>query len=501
MLKESIYDLKSGTDIRGIAIEGVPGEPINLDIATVRKIGGGFLIWLENHIKKPHCDMRLAVGHDSRLSAEKLKEALFEVFFDFGVTILDCGLASTPAMFMTTVDLDCDAAISITASHHPFNKNGFKFFTKSGGVNSQDIDCLLECSQKFDENKPLKRTGQVLKIDYVKTYAKRLRDLICNELNRGDFPLEGLKIVVDAGNGAGGFFATEVLLPLGADISGSQFLEPDGRFPNHIPNPEDKEAMAFIKKATLENHADLGIIFDTDVDRVGAVDSSGEEINRNNLIGVAATIALDGIDNGVIVTDSVTSNGLKKYIEEDLKGEQYRFKRGYKNVINEAIRLNKEGLNCPLAIETSGHAALRENYFLDDGAYLVTKIIIFLVKLKSKSKSLKDILEKIPQPKESAEYRLKITAENFKEYGNMIISSFEKFSKTFQNWHIATDSKEGIKVDIREDAGESWVLLRMSVHDPILVINIESDIVNFCSKIKNTLNSFLSDFPDIENIC
>ena len=83
----------------------------------------------------------------------------------------------------------------------------------------------------------------------------------------GDKPLEGLRIAVDAGNGAGGFYALDVLKPLGADITGSQFLEPDGNFPNHQPNPENKEAMESICRAVIENKADLGLIFDTDVSR------------------------------------------------------------------------------------------------------------------------------------------------------------------------------------------------------------------------------------------
>lgn len=93
-------------------------------------------------------------------------------------------------------------------------------------------------------------------------YCEHLKDMICKEVNSENYnkPLEGFKIVVDAGNGAGGFYANKVLLPLGADTTGSQFLEPDGMFPNHVPNPEDATAMSFISKAVLDNNADLGVI-------------------------------------------------------------------------------------------------------------------------------------------------------------------------------------------------------------------------------------------------
>ena len=98
---------------------------------------------------------------------------------------------------------------------------------------------------------------------------------------------------------------------LGADISGSQFLDPDGRFPNHIPNPENEEAMASVSAAVVRAGADLGVIFDTDVDRAGCVDAQGREINRNRLVALAAVIALEDHPGGTIVTDSITSTGLK----------------------------------------------------------------------------------------------------------------------------------------------------------------------------------------------
>jgi phosphomannomutase len=177
---------------------------------------------------------------------------------------------------------------------------------------------------------------------------------------------EGLKIIVDAGNGSGGFFAGKVLAPLGADFSGSQFLEPDGNFPNHVPNPEDSTAMTFICNAVKREKADLGIIFDTDVDRFAIVDASGQPINRNELIALISAVILEEHPGSVIVTDSITSAGLKWFIEEESGGIHHRFKRGYKNVINESIRLNKEGKESWLAIETSGHAALKENHFPDD---------------------------------------------------------------------------------------------------------------------------------------
>ena len=130
-----------------------------------------------------------------------------------------------------------------------------------------------------------------------------------------------MQIIVDAGNGSGGFFAKEVLEVLGADTTGSAFLNPDGNFPNHIPNPEDQTAINFLKKAVTENNADIGIIFDTDVDRAACVDKAGNEINRNRLIALTSAIVLDEFPGSTIVTDSVTSDELHEFINFLMKAE------------------------------------------------------------------------------------------------------------------------------------------------------------------------------------
>ena len=168
--------------------------------------------------------------------------------------------------------------------------------------------------------------------------------------------------MVDAGNGAGGFFADKILEPLGADITGSLFLEPDGMFPNHEPNPENKAAMQAIVEAVQKNHADLGLIFDTDVDRMSAVLSDGTPLNRDAIIAMMAAILAPDNPGSTIITDSVTSDRLTDFLEGSLGLTHLPFKRGYKNVIDKCRELNAAGTNSPLAMETSGHGCLKENY-------------------------------------------------------------------------------------------------------------------------------------------
>lgn len=464
-------ELKSGTDIRGVASEGVPGQEINLSDEVIKNIAGVFLSFCEQRLNLPASKLSIALGHDSRISANRISSALKEVFVSCGVQVYDCGLASTPSMFMAVLDIPCHASVQITASHHPFNRNGLKFFTKDGGLDSPDITAILELAQKGQSPKP-SSGGSIIPCKYMELYCEKLRDMIVRDLGNPQ-PLSGLHLIVDAGNGAGEFYSEKVLKPLGADTSGSQFLEPDGYFPNHVPNPEDKKAMEAICKATVENRGDLGIIFDTDVDRAGAVGPDGQEINRNALVALASAIAMSDNPGGTIVTDSITSDGLKEYIEKQLGGAHHRFQRGYKNVINEALRLNSLGVNCPLAIETSGHAAMRENYFLDDGAYLITKIIIKLALLRREGKTLNDLLSPLKQAVEDAELRFPISAPDFRPVGESTVKALENYAKD-NGWQLADDSREGVRISFDKSGGDGWLLLRLSVHDPIMPLNMES---------------------------
>jgi phosphomannomutase len=495
----SIYGkFKSGTDIRGVASEGVEGQHVNLTDEVCRAIVSGFLLWLSEKTGKSPASLRLAVGHDSRISAKRIKAAAIHSITEAGASVLDSGLSSTPSMFMITLDEKLDGAIQITASHHPYNRNGLKFFTPEGGLEGEDIsDILSRCDR--GETPPAVGGGECVPINYMDKYSERLRELIKREVNAADYhkPLSGFKIAVDAGNGAGGFYAGKVLSPLGADVSGSYFLEPDGMFPNHIPNPEDKEAMAAITRAVISSESDLGVIFDTDVDRAGAVDRTGEEINRNRLIALSAAIVLEDNKGATIVTDSTTSAGLKEFIEGTLGGKHYRYRRGYRNVINKAIELNKAGEDCPLAIETSGHAALRENYFLDDGAYLVTKIIITFAKLRQEGegKTLDSLTSSLPVPLEEMELRIPIAAENFGEYGGEVLRELERYAGTQDGWIIADDNREGIRVTVGENG---WFLLRLSVHDPIMPLNLESEREGGCKLLAAALMNAIKSFDKLK---
>ncbi len=478
--------LQNGSDIRGVALEGVEGESVNLTELAASDLAAGFALWLSKQCGRDTAKLSIAVGTDSRLSAGMILDACTSALSSFGVSVLDCGMASTPAMFMATQfpETNCDGGIMITASHLPFNRNGLKFFTKKSGLEKADIKALIEIAEGLN-TKYEKQAANIKQFNLIELYSAHIRNIITKALGV-DKPLTGLHVVVDAGNGAGGFFATDVLEKLGADISGSQFLEPDGSFPNHQPNPENKAAMDSISKAVIDAKADLGIIFDTDVDRSAAVDSQGREIARNGIVALAASLIAESFPGSTVVTDSITSTQLASFINDRLKMKHFRFQRGYRNVINKGMEI----ADCHLAIETSGHAAIKENYWLDDGAYLSTLIVIKAMELKKKGKFIDSMIEDLEEPLEAKEIRIKVTADDFQSYGQQVLDEFT----LEDDWSFETPNFEGIRVNTQD----GWFLLRKSLHDPILPLNIESDNEGGVARMENKIREKLAKYSCLD---
>ncbi len=498
MTLQDYQNLRNGTDVRGVALEGVDGENITLTLDAAKQIAKAFCVWLISHTGKT--TVTVAVGYDSRLTSPALCDAVAEGILSTGHNALVTGLSTTPSMFALLKDETamqetyCHGAIMITASHLPFNRNGLKFFWHNGGLEAEDVKEILSlaCSYRFTENLVGERTEKA----YLDTYAANLVAAVRNATGE-EKPLLGKHILVDAGNGVGGFFADKVLEPLGANTKGSQFLEPDGNFPNHIPNPENEDAMRSVCDAVKANGADFGIIFDTDVDRAAAVDKGGIAINRNRLIALVSAILLQD-KAGTIVTDSVTSEGLTKFIQAK-GGKHLRFKRGYKNVINEAIRLNAIGEYTPLAIETSGHAAFQENYFLDDGAYLITKLLIAMANAAKDGKNLTDLIADLEMPYEAQELRVRFVQDcDFKTLGKQLLKEFAEYGENIYYATPAEDNFEGFRLRYERQHGDGWVLLRISLHDPVLPINVESNVENGVAKIVKDVYYQLKKYPFLD---
>ena len=494
--EEKYLRIQNGSDIRGCAVAAEKEEQTFTPEMAVY-IAQGFAEFLGDKEGRDPGSLRIGVGRDSRITGKEFENAAAAGLAAAGARVYICGIASTPAMFQSTVlaDSHFDAAIMITASHLPFNRNGMKFFTREGSLSKKEISEVLRRGAVLDEDHADRgaaaegsdRTGglgpEPEPFDIISVYAKSLRELIKREVDSEvyDKPLAGLHIVVDAGNGAAGFFPGMVLERLGADVSGSTCLEPDGMFPNHVPNPENEEAMEALRKAVLSSGADLGVIFDCDGDRGAVMLPDGTEVNRNTLIAMLSSIVAEKHPGSVIVTDSITSDELTDFLEKDLGLRHFRYKRGYKNVIDKGRELNTMGDDCELAIETSGHAAFRENYFSDDGAYLCVKIICRLAVLRREGKDLSELIAGLSQPVEAVEIRYDIAEEegdgrDYKEYGTWLLASFREYAAADSRFRIVEPNYEGIRITFDDEEVKGWLLMRKSLHDPVIPMNIESSV-------------------------
>lgn len=518
--------MQNGSDVRGVTLDIIPGESVNLTSSMVFFIGAAFVDWLAHRLGKPPTALTISVGRDPRLSSPLIKAAIVAGVASRGARVARLGPCTTPAMFMSCVlpGYQFDGAVMVTASHLPVNRNGAKFCTQEGGLEKKDIADLLAravelcASADIPPLDPyvgeayvvtqalLASNALVTEAAFLQVYSEYLQDLIRKGINHPthpDAPLTGFKIVVNPGNGGGGFMATHVLGPLGADVSGSIYLEPDGRFPHHTPNPEDKKAVEATREAVLKQGADLGIMLDTDVDRSGVVDRTGSGINRNRYIALMSAITLRENPGETIVTDSCTSNGLAAFIRQ-LGGKHYRYKKGYRNIIQKGMELNEAGVPCPLMMETSGHGAMRENYFLDDGAYGALKIVIEMVRRRLEGQGdIADLLKELREPAEAMEIRVAIQASDVRAEGERVTAAFKQWVDAgcggASHWKLEAENYEGWRVKVLEgDGKEGWLLLRPSLHDPDIVLNVESEQAGGMRTILQHLLEFFKAHPEFQ---
>eukprot|EP00667_Euglena_gracilis_P006490 EG_transcript_6550 len=504
---DTIRRLRTGSDVRGhVAADGVASDPTavvpQLDNDLMYFFGVGFARWLQ--AKSGRATVRIAVGRDPRLHGPRLlRRFAAGCAAAAGTRVTDVGLATTPAMCEACVDplgyfshLDGihgnDGSVMITASHLPQQWNGLKFFTAAGGLSSADVAAVCDLAAAAQrEGVAGSGDGSVAaaRAYLVAGYARQLRDRV---LRNAD--LRGLRVVVNAGHGAGGFLAAHVLAPLGANVAGSLHLEPDGTFPAHAPNPEDAEAVAATLAAVEAAGADLGLIFDTDVDRCGIVlgGTHGQPpaaVTRNRLVALAGRIVLQQYPGSAIVTDSVTSEGLTRFLATH-GGVHLRAKKGYKSVIEAAQRTDADPTQppCHLAIETSGHAAIKENRWLDDGAYLALCIVRRAAE-EGGVEGLVTLLAGLPEPAESTEVRLPVkppsTAPDLCRAAAQLMQAAATDGGAADRWVPDPVQPEGYRVQVDEGAGRfGWVMVRPSLHEPVLTVFAESER---CGGVARTL--------------
>jgi phosphomannomutase len=232
---------------------------------------------------------------------------------------------------------------------------------------------------------------------------------------------------------------------------------------------------------------------------MSAVLSDGSEINRDSIIAMIAAILAPEYPGSTIITDSVTSDRLTYFLQDVLGLKHLCYMRGYKNVINKQKELNANGVIAPLAMETSGHGALKDNYFLDDGAFLAVKLVIALAQAAANGKKLDSLIEKLPPLIEEGEYRFKINDEDFKNYGKRVLAEFKM--RALDADYEMPESFEGVRITFNTDEVKGWMLLRLSLHDPVMPLNIEAGRKGDLPKLVEIARQLTDGFAKLDRSC
>ncbi len=400
----------------------------------------------------------LSLARDVRTSSPILEYMLKSGVLSGGCNVLSLGVKPTPLLYFSIAHLDLDGGAAITASHNPPEYNGVKLCRKRG------FSLTYESGIKTIENKiksgilntkNWKNIGKEKFLDIKPIYEQYLDERI-------DFHRK-IRIVIDAGNGTCGFVA-DMLKKKGCKVD-ILFAEPDGRFPNHIPNPLIEETLEALKERVIEFKADLGIAFDGDGDRVGFVDEKGNLIKADQAMMIFAEDLICNDAKSKILFDVATSKAVPEYIKT-LGGKSLMTRVGHSYVM-ETLH-NEKG---KMAAEISGHYYFLDDYYgFDDGIFAAFKMIEILSKRKL---NMSYIIHKLPKYFSTPEERRKCPDEKKFEVIRRIKEYFES-----AGYKLITI--DGVRLELEN----AWALIRASNTEPAIVLRFEGKTLEQLKNIK-----------------
>jgi phosphomannomutase / phosphoglucomutase len=337
---------------RAYDVRGLVGPDINADV--FRQIGRAYATLIRRNGGR-----RIAVGQDNRVSSDELKRGFIAGVRAAGVSVVDIGLSTTPILYFATAHWKLDGGANITGSHNPIEYNGVKMVHPGAAPLSEDeIQMLRAIAERGDyESGAGELTERSPRDDYFDTIAGMIS------------PSRRLRVVVDAGNGVAGLYAPALLRRLGCEVI-ELFCESDGRFPNHLPDPEDEQNVEDLKAKVVETGADLGIAYDGDADRVGVIDDRGQRHEADLILILLARDLLARHPGAKIVFDVKSSQALVDDIRQH-GGVPIMWKTGHSH-----LKRKMRDDHILLGGEVSGHMFFAENYYgVDDGILASCKII------------------------------------------------------------------------------------------------------------------------------
>jgi len=419
-------------DIRG----RVPEE---LNRETAYRLGQCFGAYYQSFGAK-----RISLGRDCRLSSPELRQGVMEGMMDAGIHVIDVGMVPTPLLYFSLHHSDVDGGIQITGSHNPPEYNGFKVCLGKTTIYGEEIQKLRKIGESgsFPKGKGSVETKEVIQ-PYCEEILKRIR---CGQVAR--------KVVLDAGNGVAGLVAPELYGRMGIEVE-KLFCEPDGRFPNHHPDPTLPENLKHLIQKVSDTSADLGIAFDGDADRIGVVDRRGKILWGDQLMIIFSRDLLKRHPGAKIIGEVKCSQVLYDDIRKN-GGVPIMWKAGHSLIKG---KMKEEG--ALLAGEMSGHLFFAERYFgYDDAIYAGARLLEILT---TENKELEELLAGVPALVSTPEIR--IDCPDDRKF-QIVADLASEFKREYQVIDV-----DGARVVFKG----GWGLIRASNTQPVLVLRFEAE--------------------------
>ena len=437
-------------DIRGVAGKDLAGD-------TAFLIGKAFSSLVKSFIPKAK---QVSVGRDVRLSSEELAAGLIKGIVSSGIDVYDIGVCPTPVQYFSLHHLDLDGGIMVTGSHNPPEYNGFKISIGKDAIYGGNIQKLEEIIKK-QEWTISEEDGRVKRCNVIDPYKEYMLKQF-SYLNNARF--RRVRVVIDAGNGTAGAIAPEILAGMGCEVV-PLYCEPDGRFPNHHPDPTVVEYMQDLIAETRRSGADIGVGYDGDADRIGVVDREGTIIWGDQIMIILSTEVLKENPGAKVIGDVKCSQAMFDEVKKH-GGIPIMWKTGH-SLIKQ--KMKEEG--ALIAGEFSGHIFIAHNYFgYDDALYTTFRIIEIM---KKTGKDIKELVSDVARMSYTPEIRRECPEDRKKEVVGNVVSRLLAYTKDGNAPYriIDVNTLDGIRILFEK----GWGLIRTSNTQPVIVMRAEAE--------------------------
>lgn len=444
MLKPSIF---REYDIRGIADD----ELLDADVESLGRALATYII--------RHSGSNICLGCDCRLSGPRLHDAVLHGLMAAGAHVLDIGTVPTPLLYYSVVHFQADGGVMITGSHNPPEYNGFKTVCGAGTLHGEDIQAVYKmiAGNDFETGE-----GTVKNVDAATPYVDEIA---------GQFHWERkVKVVVDAGNGTAGPVMHRVLEKLNVKAV-EMFFEMDGNFPNHHPDPTVLPNLCALQESVRKNKADLGVAFDGDGDRIGAVDENGDVVYGDMLMLIFGREILSRKPGSTFIGEVKCSQVMYDRLKE-LGGNPIMYKTGHSLI---KAKMKKE--HAELAGEMSGHMFFADRYYgYDDAIYAACRLLEIIA---NSGGALSQQLEDVPKLVSTPELRIDC-ADDVK------FKVVEKVAEMVRKNHEVVDV-DGVRVMFEH----GWGLVRGSNTQPVLVMRFEASSKHYLQQYRSEIEEIV----------